>query len=52
METMLAAKLDQFAKGIPPKTLKLYLDVNDITSIESQRIKRLKSLKRLDISNK
>lgn len=45
------AKLDQIPKGIPPETSELYLDVNDITNIESQRLEHLKSLTRLDLSN-
>ena len=45
------AKLHQIPKGIPPETSELYLDVYDITSIESQRLEHLKSLTRLNLSN-
>jgi slit protein 2 len=45
------AKLTQIPKGIPPETSELYLDVNEITSIESHRLEHLKSLTRLDLSN-
>ena len=45
------AKLKQIPKGIPPETSELYLDVNEITSIDSHRLEHLKSLTRLDLSN-
>ena len=45
------AKLTKIPKGIPPETSELYLDVNEITSIESHRLEHLKSLTRLDLSN-
>ena len=45
------AKLKQIPKGIPPETSELYLDVNEITSIDNQRLEHLKSLTRLDLSN-
>ena len=45
------AKLTEIPKGIPAETSELYLDVNEITSIESHRLEHLKSLTRLDLSN-
>jgi len=45
------AKLKEIPKGIPAETSELYLDVNEINSIDNQRLKHLKSLTRLDLSN-
>lgn len=45
------ANLKEIPKGIPPETSELYLDVNDISSIDTHRLKHLKSLSRLDLSN-
>merc|ERR1719483_1044885 len=45
------AKLTKIPKGIPPETSELYLDVNEITSIDNHRLQHLKSLTRLDLSN-
>jgi len=45
------AKLTEIPKGIPRETSELYLDVNEITNIETDRLNHLKSLTRLDLSN-
>ncbi|GAB6025016.1 hypothetical protein CHUAL_010127 [Chamberlinius hualienensis] len=45
------AKLKEIPKEIPEATTELYLDVNEISSIQPERISHLKSLTRLDISN-
>ncbi|XP_066950508.1 protein slit-like isoform X2 [Macrobrachium rosenbergii] len=45
------AHLTQIPRGIPPDTSELYLDVNEIKSIDPERLKHLKVLKRLDLSN-
>ncbi|XP_017781049.1 PREDICTED: protein slit [Nicrophorus vespilloides] len=45
------AKLKEIPRGIPPETSELYLDVNEIQSIQADRISHLKSLTRLDLSN-
>ncbi|XP_025828902.1 protein slit isoform X2 [Agrilus planipennis] len=45
------AKLREIPRGIPPETSELYLDVNEIQSIQADRINHLKSLTRLDLSN-
>ncbi|XP_045582081.2 protein slit isoform X2 [Procambarus clarkii] len=45
------AHLTQIPRGIPPDTTELYLDVNEIKAIDPERLKHLKSLKRLDLSN-
>ncbi|KAF4517658.1 hypothetical protein B566_EDAN002890 [Ephemera danica] len=45
------AKLKEIPRGIPPETSELYLDVNEIQSIQRDRISHLKSLTRLDLSN-
>lgn len=41
------AKLREIPRGIPPETSELYLDVNEIMSIQADRISHLKSLTRL-----
>ena len=41
------AKLSDIPKGIPAETSELYLDVNEIGAIDTQRLKHLKSLTRL-----
>ena len=41
------AKLQEIPKGIPPETSELYLDVNQITAIDTQRLYHLKALTRL-----
>ncbi|RXG73149.1 Protein slit [Armadillidium vulgare] len=43
--------LTEIPKGIPPDTTELYLDVNEIKSIDTSKIQHLKALKRLDFSN-
>ncbi|XP_047472308.1 protein slit-like isoform X1 [Penaeus chinensis] len=43
--------LTQIPRGIPPDTTELYLDVNEIKSVDPERLKHLKVLKRLDLSN-
>eukprot|EP00096_Caligus_rogercresseyi_P013821 TRINITY_DN6421_c0_g1_i2.p1 TRINITY_DN6421_c0_g1~~TRINITY_DN6421_c0_g1_i2.p1 ORF type:complete len:1396 (-),score=344.95 TRINITY_DN6421_c0_g1_i2:865-5052(-) len=45
------AKLTEIPEGLPRETSELYLDVNDIQSINSDRLRHLKSLARLDLSN-
>ncbi|CAH1393719.1 unnamed protein product [Nezara viridula] len=45
------AKLVEIPRGIPPETSELYLDVNDIQSIDVEKISHLKYLTRLDLSN-
>ncbi|XP_025196872.1 protein slit [Melanaphis sacchari] len=45
------AKLVEIPKNIPVETSELYLDVNEITSINVDRLSHLKSLTRLDLSN-
>ncbi|XP_076059320.1 slit guidance ligand isoform X2 [Oratosquilla oratoria] len=45
------AKLKEIPQGIPAHTTELYLDVNEITEIDAQRISHLKALIRLDLSN-
>ncbi|KZS07806.1 SLIT protein [Daphnia magna] len=45
------AKLREIPKNIPPETTELYLDVNEIQSIQSERLSHLRSLTRLDLSN-
>ncbi|XP_076063489.1 protein slit-like [Oratosquilla oratoria] len=44
-------KLTYIPKGIPPDTTELYLDVNEIKHIDNDRLKHLKKLNRLDLSN-
>lgn len=41
------AKLTEIPRGIPPETSELYLDINDINTIQADRISHLKSLTRL-----
>lgn len=41
------AKLTEIPRGIPPETSELYLDINEITTIQADRISHLKSLTRL-----
>ncbi|XP_044737228.1 protein slit isoform X2 [Chrysoperla carnea] len=45
------AKLQEIPRGIPQETSELYLDQNEIQSIQLDRISHLKSLTRLDLSN-
>ncbi|CAH1374282.1 unnamed protein product [Tenebrio molitor] len=45
------AKLTEIPRGIPPETSELYLDINEITRIQTDRISHLKSLTRLDLSS-
>uniref|UniRef100_A0A0P4WAZ2 Protein slit n=1 Tax=Scylla olivacea TaxID=85551 RepID=A0A0P4WAZ2_SCYOL len=45
------AHLTQIPRGIPPDTTELYLDVNEIKTVDSERLKHLKALKKLDLSN-
>ncbi|KAI5706247.1 hypothetical protein M8J75_006298 [Diaphorina citri] len=45
------AKLTEIPRGIPPETSELYLDVNEIQTIQANRLSHLKSLTRLDLSN-
>ncbi|XP_073994613.1 slit guidance ligand isoform X3 [Rhodnius prolixus] len=45
------AKLTEIPRGIPPETSELYLDVNEIQSIQADRINHLRYLTRLDLSN-
>ncbi|XP_057665442.1 protein slit isoform X5 [Diorhabda carinulata] len=45
------ANLKEIPRGIPPETSELYLDFNEIDRIQGDRIKHLKSLTRLDLSN-
>ncbi|XP_014246205.1 protein slit isoform X2 [Cimex lectularius] len=45
------AKLTEIPRGIPPETSELYLDVNEISMIQADRINHLKYLTRLDLSN-
>ena len=41
------AKLKEIPTGIPRETSELYLDVNEITAIDTERLKHLKALSRL-----
>ena len=41
------AKLKEIPNGIPRETSELYLDVNEITAIDTNRLKHLKALTRL-----
>ncbi len=41
------AKLKEIPKSIPRETSELYLDVNDISTIDPERIRHLKALSRL-----
>lgn len=41
------AKLKEVPRGIPPETSELYLDVNEIQSVQANRLQHLKSLTRL-----
>lgn len=43
--------LNEIPKGIPTETTELYLESNNISMIHSDRIRHLKSLTRLDLSN-
>lgn len=43
--------LSEIPKGIPSETTELYLESNNISVIHSDRIRHLKSLTRLDLSN-
>ena len=45
------AKLREIPKNIPPETTELYLDVNEIQSIQLERLSHLRALTRLDLSN-
>ncbi|XP_066141931.1 protein slit isoform X1 [Euwallacea fornicatus] len=45
------ASLKEIPRGIPAETSELYLDFNQIDRIQADRIKHLKSLTRLDLSN-
>lgn len=45
------AKLREIPKNIPLETTELYLDVNEIQSIQPERLSHLRSLTRLDLSN-
>lgn len=41
------AKLKEIPRGIPPETSELYLDNNEITKIQAEKLSHLKSLTRL-----
>ncbi|XP_015606545.1 protein slit isoform X1 [Cephus cinctus] len=43
--------LTEIPRGIPPETTELYLDYNDIKTIQPERLSHLKILTRLDLSN-
>ncbi|XP_046430500.1 protein slit isoform X1 [Neodiprion pinetum] len=43
--------LTEIPRGIPPETTELYLDVNDIKTIQIERLNHLRALTRLDLSN-
>ncbi|XP_044585787.1 protein slit isoform X1 [Cotesia glomerata] len=43
--------LTEIPRGIPPETTELYLDVNDIKTIQPERLSHLRMLTRLDLSN-
>lgn len=43
--------LNEIPKGIPGETTELYLESNNISMIQSDRLRHLKSLTRLDLSN-
>lgn len=43
--------LHEMPKGIPSETTELYLESNNISVIQPERIRHLKSLTRLDLSN-
>nr|XP_027218511.1 protein slit-like [Penaeus vannamei] len=45
------AKLREIPLGIPSHTTELYLDVNEITEIDAERLSHLTALTRLDLSN-
>ncbi|XP_051157460.1 protein slit isoform X1 [Leptopilina boulardi] len=45
------SRLTEIPRGIPPETTELYLDVNDITTIQPERLNHLRILTRLDLSN-
>ncbi|KAF7280648.1 hypothetical protein GWI33_005616 [Rhynchophorus ferrugineus] len=45
------ASLKEIPRGIPPETSELYLDFNQISSIQADRISHLKALTRLDLGN-
>lgn len=45
------ASLQAIPSGIPRETSELYLDVNEIRVIDTDRLRHLKSLSRLDLSN-
>ncbi|XP_043269107.1 protein slit isoform X1 [Venturia canescens] len=43
--------LTEIPRGIPPETTELLLDVNDIKTIQPERLSHLRMLTRLDLSN-
>ncbi|KAK2586210.1 hypothetical protein KPH14_001469 [Odynerus spinipes] len=45
------AQLTEIPRGIPPETTELYLDENDIKTIQPERLNHLRILTRLDLSN-
>ncbi|XP_069958777.1 protein slit-like isoform X2 [Cherax quadricarinatus] len=45
------ARLRQIPKGIPSHATELYLDVNEITELDADRLSHLTALTRLDLSN-
>ncbi|PBC34806.1 Protein slit [Apis cerana cerana] len=45
------SQLTEIPRGIPPETTELYLDVNDIKTIQPERLNHLRILTRLDLSN-
>ncbi|XP_058798231.1 protein slit isoform X2 [Phymastichus coffea] len=45
------SRLTEIPRGIPPETTELYLDVNDIKTIQPERLAHLSILTRLDLSN-
>uniref|UniRef100_A0ABD2X9L2 Protein slit n=1 Tax=Trichogramma kaykai TaxID=54128 RepID=A0ABD2X9L2_9HYME len=45
------SRLTEIPRGIPPETTELYLDVNDIRTIQPERLAHLSVLQRLDLSN-
>ncbi|KAJ8682332.1 hypothetical protein QAD02_018124, partial [Eretmocerus hayati] len=45
------SRLTEIPRGIPPETTELYLDVNDIRTVQSERLAHLSALFRLDLSN-
>ncbi|XP_047346786.1 protein slit isoform X5 [Vespa velutina] len=45
------AQLTEIPRGIPPETTELYLDENDIKTIQPERLNHLRILTKLDLSN-